>query len=129
MSGALSALRHIPVRGAQTHDADDHIHERALMIRAYRMQLLASNIANADTPGYKARDVDVAQALREKIATVAEIPVGYVVPRQPSLDGNTVEMDAERSKFSENAIMYQFSAERAIGHYRHMMELFRDLKD
>lgn len=129
MSDAATAVRHIPLRGVQGHDADDHIHERALRIRAYRMGLLASNIANADTPGYKARDIDVAQALREGAATVADIPIKYVASRQPSLDGNTVEMDTERSKFAENAIMYQFSLDRVIGHYRHMIELFQSLKD
>lgn len=129
MSNAENALKHIALRGANTHDSDGHIHQRALKIRAYRMELLASNIANADTPGYKARDIDVAQALREKIATVAEIPVVYAVPRQSSLDGNSVEMDVERSKFAENAVRYQFSLDRIIGHYRHMMELFQNLKD
>ncbi len=126
---AATDSRHIPLRAAQLHGADEHVHELALKLRAYRMELLASNIANADTPGYKARDIDVAQALREKIATVAEVPVSYVIPRQSSLDGNTVEMDVERGKFAENAVRYQFSLDRVIGHYRHMMELFQSLKD
>ena len=52
MSAAGAGVQHIPLRGVQGHDADDHIHERALWIRAYRVELLASNIANADTPGY-----------------------------------------------------------------------------
>lgn len=122
-------MRHIPLRPVQTHDIDDHIHERALNIRAYRMELLASNIANADTPGYKARDIDVEKALGEGASTPAEIPVIYVAPRQSSLDGNTVEMDAERAKFAENAVRYLFSLDRVVGHYRHMMELFQSLKD
>ncbi len=126
---AATGSRHIPLRAAQLHGADEHVHELALKLRAYRMELLASNIANADTPGYKARDIDVAQALREKIATLAEVPVSYAVPRQSSLDGNTVEMDVERGKFAENAVRYQFSLDRVIGHYRHMMELFQSLKD
>ena len=59
---------------------------------------------------------------------MAEFPVKYVVPRQSSLDGNTVNMDTERGKFAENPLMYQFSLDRLIGHYRHMMELFQSLK-
>ncbi len=128
-SGAGGRSGHIPLRGAQSPDSDDHIHERALKIRAYRMQLLASNIANADTPGYKARDIDVAEALRMKIESPEEIPVKYVTPSQPSVDGNTVDMDVARAKFAENALMYQFSLDRVSGHYRDMMDLFQKLKD
>ncbi|MEI7432356.1 MAG: flagellar basal body rod protein FlgB [Betaproteobacteria bacterium] len=102
--------------------------EKALGLRAYRQQVLAGNIANADTPNYQARDFDFSQALKEavagressslKMATTdsQHISVGtqsgpvrllYSTPSQSSVDGNTVDMDIERSKFSENAIRYE----------------------
>lgn len=129
-AGAVGAsARQIPMQGNHPHGDDYHIHELALKFRAYRMELLASNIANADTPGYKARDIDVEQALRDKVTKIADIAIGYVHPQQSSLDANTVEMDTERVKFAENALKYQFSLDRAAGHYRHMMELLQSLKD
>ena len=109
---------------------DEHaLHEAALGLRAYRLQLLASNIANADTPGYKAVDIDVEEALRNGWSTPSEVPLKYRVPAQPSIDGNTVELDAERAKFAQTALMYQFSLNQAMGHYKDMMELLRNLKD
>ena len=97
-------------------------HSQALMLRAERQRLIASNIANADTPGYQARDFDFATALRAAtgngggIAADVMQPGGrpntalrYVVPTQTNLDSNTVDMDRERSAIAQNAIMYQFS--------------------
>jgi len=103
-------------------------HQDALNLRAFRQQLLASNIANADTPGYKARDIDFAAALREVTsgralsavtlrtsdprqlsAPASDAPataVLYRSPQQPSIDGNTVDMDVERNRFAENAVHY-----------------------
>lgn len=129
MPNASVRVGHIPLRQVPAADADEHIHERALKIRWYRMELLASNIANADTPGYKARDIDVAEALHMRVETPSEIPIKYVAPSQISADGNTVEMDVERAKFAENALMYQFSLQQVMGHYRDMLELFKNLKD
>ena len=102
-------------------------HQNALNVRAFRQQLLAANIANADTPGYKARDVDFAAALRDANAgqaltatlrtdnarhlqgTAQQDPTAvlYRSPEQPSIDGNTVDMDVERSRFTENAVHYE----------------------
>ena len=97
-------------------------HQNALNVRTLRQQLLASNIANADTPGYKARDIDFAAALREASAgrnatlsassdrhlsaTTQDAPaaVSYRSAQQPSVDGNTVDMDVERNRFAENAV-------------------------
>ncbi len=101
-------------------------HANALNARAFRQQLLASNIANADTPGYKARDVDFAAALRNAmpgrtpssvlratserhLVGVARHAATEVLQRnvkQPSIDGNTVDMDVERNRFAENAVHY-----------------------
>ena len=102
-------------------------HTQALSLRAERQRVIASNIANADTPGYQARDFDFAAALRD--ATGAS-PVGqgiaqrvaqgmpgsggkampvlrYAIPNQTSLDNNSVDMDRERSAFAENAVKYE----------------------
>ena len=87
------------------------IHAAALELRSQRMGLLASNIANAATPGYKARDIDFAAALKARIGGASAEAAGtaatvYRVPTMASLDGNTVEMQTEQIAFSENAVGY-----------------------
>lgn len=87
------------------------IHGAALEVRAQRLGVLSSNIANAATPGYKARDVDFAAALDARLGgTDAEAAANsasqYRVPVMPSLDGNTVEMSTEQTAFSETAVSY-----------------------
>ena len=109
---------------------DAHLagHLEALNLRAYRSEVLASNIANADTPNYQARDFDFAHVLREAMAAVQRVSLTrtsarhlgadggghaapaalqYRVPMQPSIDGNTVELDTELAQFSDNAMRYQ----------------------
>ena len=108
-----------------------HFQQTALNLRAARQELLASNIANADTPNYKARDVNFASALQNALAgTATELPavntspmhlegnsgasilgspVMYRKPVQPSADGNTVDMDVERAQFTDNALRYEAS--------------------
>ena len=88
------------------------VHGNALEVRAQRMGVLASNIANASTPGFKARDVDWKSALASASAggnvdagTTAQTK--YRVPSQPSMDGNTVELASEQTAFAENAVQYQ----------------------
>ena len=83
------------------------VHGDALTLRSQRMALLASNIANAATPNYKARDFDFQKALAtasEGAATgaAADGAMAYRVPLQPSLDGNTVELSTE-----QNAVQYR----------------------
>lgn len=103
------------------------IHERALLLRSQRAEVLAANLANADTPGYKARDFDFKAMLanevdnssrlrttsRQHIQTEAGmVPPAqllYRTPMQPSLDGNTVDTEQEHTAFSANAIEYQAS--------------------
>lgn len=87
------------------------IHGTALALRSQRMGLLTSNIANAATPGYKARDIDFAAALKasEGGASAEQAAAGatrFRVPTMPSLDGNTVEMMTEQTAFAENAVGY-----------------------
>ncbi|GAA3790430.1 flagellar biosynthesis protein FlgB [Erythrobacter sp. HI0063] len=87
------------------------IHGAALEIRSQRMSVLGSNIANAATPGYKARDVDFGSALQARLGGVeaeraSEGAVKYRIPTMASLDGNTVEMATEQTAFAENAVAY-----------------------
>lgn len=87
------------------------IHGAALEVRSQRMSVLSSNIANAATPGYKARDIDFASALDARLdGASGDQAAGdatlYRVPVMPSLDGNTVEMATEQAAFAENAVAY-----------------------
>ncbi|MCM5703732.1 flagellar basal body rod protein FlgB [Larsenimonas salina] len=107
--------------------------QQALNLRAERQEVLSANIANADTPGYKARDFDFKDALNQAVsqkgvggsgglemartaqghiagqgdAFSATSSLKYRIPAQPSLDGNTVDMDMERVNFAENSVHYQ----------------------
>ena len=88
------------------------LHATALQLRSQRMMMLASNIANAATPNYKARDLDFSKALdlaSQGASTDGAIEgaIAYRVPVQPSLDGNTVELNTEQTAFAENAVAYQ----------------------
>lgn len=119
-----------------TNSLDDlfRFHQQALSLRAERQQVLASNIANADTPNYKARDFDFAAALREATGgasarpsplkltsaahfsgtasterTASGVDLKYRSVQQGAVDGNSVDMDAERAQFADNAVHYQAS--------------------
>ncbi len=83
------------------------VHGAALEVRAQRMGVLASNIANASTPGFKARDIDFKQALASMEGGQAgglAAATKYRVPVQTSMDGNTVELSPEQTAFGENAL-------------------------
>lgn len=87
------------------------IHGAALEIRSQRMGVLGSNIANAATPNYKARDIDFAAALDARLGgaettRAAGNALKYRIPTMASLDGNTVEMATEQAAFAENAVAY-----------------------
>ncbi len=98
-----------------------NFNHQALNLRAQRQQVLASNIANADTPGFKARDIDFKSALaaaikqpalpeagaRASAAPAQEAELLYRSVIQPSIDGNTVDMDVERAQFAENTVHYE----------------------
>jgi flagellar basal-body rod protein FlgB len=115
--------------------------QSALNLRARRQEILAANIANSDTPNYKARDLDFSAALANvmgaaggplPLATTssrhlqiagydAGVSAGHLKYRsslQPSLDGNTVDADVERAHFAENALHYQFLLDRASSDIR-----------
>ena len=116
----------IPTSGVANPGAKERFHERALGLRAYRQELLASNIANADTPGYKAVDIDIKEALRNGLSSGSKLQIKYQVPSQGSVDGNTVEMDVERAKFAENALMYEYEVDRVKGFYKSMDDLLKN---
>ena len=111
-------------------DSYMQFHETALNLRAQRQQLIASNIANADTPNYKARDIDFNRTLQTALSRSGPAPTemaktsalhlsgtapsaaGMSQPlyrniQQKSIDGNTVDMDVERTQFADNAIRYE----------------------
>ena len=87
------------------------IHGMALELRAQRMGVLTSNIANAGTPGFKAKDIDFAAALKARTSGASEDSAidgatRFRVPVMPSLDGNTVEISTEQTAFADNAVGY-----------------------
>jgi flagellar basal-body rod protein FlgB len=108
---------------AMTNPLDNllHFQGEALKLRGYRQELLAANIANADTPNYKAVDFDFAKALRAAAqgtgqsgaaapggaATGGKPQVQYRIPAPASLDGNSVEIDAARAQFAGNTVRYE----------------------
>lgn len=114
---------------------------QSLKLRAYRQQLLASNIANADTPNYKAVDIDFAAELKriqskqpgdlrlaashrghmQSVGNPLGAAVQYRVPSQPSLDGNSVDMDVERGQFAENALRYESTLRLLNGQIKSLM--------
>ena len=85
------------------------VHGAALQVRSARMGVLASNIANASTPGFKARDIDFRAAMAGVEGGRGDLSAAtmYRVPTQTSMDGNTVELSHEQTAFAENAIQYQ----------------------
>jgi flagellar basal-body rod protein FlgB len=105
------------------------VHEQALLIRERRAEVLANNLANADTPGYQARDFDFKALVRQAMyardgmaprttrtghigATEAGGAQGALLfrtPMQPSLDGNTVDSDIETAQFARNSLDFQAS--------------------
>ena len=114
----------------------------ALVLRAERQRLIASNIANADTPGYVARDFNFASALREATSgrNSANGNLGslndptrarrapdlrYATPSQTNLDGNTVDMDRERAAFADNAVKYESTLRFINGSVRTMLDAMK----
>jgi len=116
---------------------------RALELQSQRGRVLASNIANADTPNYKARDFDFQQALSEAVqgvATPGRLPVArthaahlggagadagtppllYRAPLQSAVDGNSVDLDIERANFAENSVRYEATLRFLNGQFKQM---------
>ncbi len=147
-------------------DNEFRFHQSALALRAERQQLLASNIANADTPNFKARDMDFRKALVQALgggtsaasanpsagagtplmssasslaaallashpahltstasagSTASGADLLYRTPTQDSIDGNTVELDAERAQFADNAVRYEASISAVNGKLKSLL--------
>lgn len=119
------------------------IHPQALKIREQRAEILANNLSNANTPGFKARDLDFHQMLKQverqhggqMLATnpqhlkgSSSVPIEqlrYRIPLQPSLDGNTVDQQVEVAQFSQNAVQYQASLNFLSGKFKSLISAFR----
>jgi flagellar basal-body rod protein FlgB len=120
------------------------IHEKALGLRSQRLELIAKNIANADTPGYQARDFDFGAALRaaragrdgsglaEGIARGVMNPGGraapamqYLHPAQTNLDGNSVDMNRERASFMDNALKFDATLRFINGNVRTTLDAMK----
>jgi flagellar basal-body rod protein FlgB len=120
------------------------IHAAALDVRSRRGELIANNLANADTPGYQARDIDFRQALARaageqtsgvSLSTTNAGHIGggtsasaeanpdlkYRTPLAPALDGNTVDAQIEQAAFAENAVRYQATLTILNGKFRSLL--------
>ncbi|MCA6219948.1 MULTISPECIES: flagellar basal body rod protein FlgB [Photorhabdus] len=130
-------------------DAAFHFQQEALSLRTRRQEILSANIANADTPGYQARDIDFATQLKKTIAhgrvtgngigltltSDRHIPIQpqkrmemdllYRVPYQPAMDGNTVDMDMERGNFMDNSLKYQAELTATSSQVKSMMSVLQ----
>lgn len=123
-----------------------NFHGQALTLRAERQKLIASNIANGDTPGYQAREIDFATALREatgagtaspalarssgshlagSTSALSEPRLVYATSSQTNLDGNTVDMDRERASFVDNAVKYEATLRFINGNVRTMLDAIK----
>jgi flagellar basal-body rod protein FlgB len=119
---------------------------QALSLRAERQRVIASNIANADTPGYVAREMDFTQALREATGELpvagrldatqpghmqplagARSPAGlrYATAAQTNLDSNSVDMDRERASFADNSVKYEATLRFINGSVRMMLDAMK----
>lgn len=128
---------------------DFRFFQQSLSLRAQRQEVLSSNIANADTPNYKARDFDFKTAMQNAMEGTKRLPdtsltltsarhipakavsegptqMLYRLPYQPSLDGNTVDMDIERVQFADNTLHYQSTMQLLSGRIRTMMAAIQD---
>lgn len=139
---------HLALPGSALSTAQ--FHARTVDLLAQRQQLIAANIANADTPAYQATDFNMDEAIQRLTGVTAppltlagstprhlapppltsfqQIAARYYTPHQPSADGNTVDMDAERAKLADNAVRYQFSLTQANGESKELLTMLKDLR-
>ena len=123
------------------------IHENAMHLQARRAQLLSQNLANSDTPGYKAKDIDFKSAMKAAANGNSHQPLAatqkghiqpkglvtagiyteelYRQPNQPSIDGNTVEPHVEMSEFTENSMRYLMTLRIMSGRINGMLSALR----
>lgn len=119
------------------------IHDNALLVRSDRSSVLANNLANADTPGFKARDLDFQAILRGEEKRLSRLEMNetnerhiegrsldgyeklYRTPLQPSIDGNTVDVNYENTQFTENSLAYSASFEFLNGKFKGLTNAIR----
>jgi flagellar basal-body rod protein FlgB len=118
------------------------IHPQALALREKRSEILAANLANVDTPDFKARDLDFKSVLSQTMNSRSDInrtqsghlssshtvlgaDLRFRNPQQASLDGNTVEAHIEQSKYAENAVQYQASLQFISSKFSGLMTAIR----
>lgn len=120
------------------------IHDKALAFRSHRAEVLANNIANADTPGYQARDMNFREILAQAaggddmgmkrtngrhFSTSTAAGMGaelkYRVPMQPSIDGNTVDLQIEQAEYTDNAVAFQSSFTFLNSKFRGLMNAIK----
>ena len=121
------------------------LHPDALNVRSKRSEILANNLANSDTPGYKARDLDFKGILkgeyenrqRMDLARTSQrhIPAAAIVmdqslkfrtPHQPSIDGNTVETNIEQAEFAKNSMDFQSSFTFLDSRFKGLMKAMKE---
>lgn len=122
--------------------------QQALGLRTARQELLSGNIANADTPGFQAKDFNFSKAIqnvqsskqmRTSLAmtsvkhiglsdfrSITSVPKQYRIPQQPSIDGNTVDMDTERTQFMDNAMRYDAGLTFINHQFRMLLSAIRE---
>ncbi len=120
------------------------IHEKALEVRSRRAEVLANNLGNADTPNFKARDIDFEKALQQANSNQSsdlkrthrmhidsqlgkDIPgLSYRIPLMPDTgDGNTVDAQIEQAKFAENAMEYQATLRFLDGKFKGLLRAIK----
>ena len=120
------------------------IHADALRVRSQRAELLASNMANADTPNYKAQDIDFQSAMKMAVSgqssgmetthsnhiktahsQFSSPAVQYRTTMQDSLDGNTVDEQIEQAQFMQNSVQYQASLNFLGGKFRGLLSAIK----
>ena len=154
MAGTVHSTTHVSI---QLQDAilvmlvnlDSYLgtHASAINLRAERSTLIANNLANSDTPNFKARDISFSAALRSatnssgpgtdhvvlegshrghlSLTAVSKSELLYRVPTQNSLDGNTVQTDIEKAEFTENSLRYEASLQLLSGKINGLMKALR----
>jgi flagellar basal-body rod protein FlgB len=122
-----------------------NFYEQVLSLRAQRQQLLASNIANADTPNYKAVDIDFNSAMQAALqqanpaelkltssshlpnaGTIGNADIKERASKHNNLDGNTVDMDIERAQFTENALQYEAAITLINNHFKNIASVIQN---
>ncbi|EDZ67870.1 flagellar basal-body rod protein FlgB [Nitrosococcus oceani AFC27] len=140
---AIKLVKRLEYTMSISFDSALGIYPQAVTLGSRRAEVLAANLANGDTPGYKARDIDFKAALQQAQGqglplqathaghvshSLGQFPGGealYRIPQQASLDGNTVDSQVEHSEFMQNALQYQASLHFLSGKFKGLLSALR----